>query len=94
MPLFVIDITYVKPLEEVEQRLAGHLDVLARGYDEGMFLLSGRKNPRTGGVILARAETREQVEALLAADPFHEVARIDVIEFNATKAASELAHLL
>ncbi len=94
MPLFVIDLTYVKPLEEVERRLAGHMEVLERGYADGTFLLSGRKNPRTGGVILAKAETREALDALLATDPFHEVARFEITEFAATKSASQLAHLL
>jgi uncharacterized protein YciI len=94
MPLFVIDLTYVKPLEEVEKRLAAHIDVLERGYADGVFLLSGRKNPRTGGVILAKADTREQLDALLSTDPFHEVAKFEITEFNATKSASQLAHLL
>jgi uncharacterized protein YciI len=94
MPLFVIDITYVQPLDEVERRMAAHLDVLRRGYDSGAFLLSGRKNPRTGGVILAKAEDRAAIEALIADDPFHEVARIEVVEFQPSKSASELAHLL
>jgi uncharacterized protein YciI len=94
MPYFVIDLTYVKPLEDVEQRLAAHLAVLERGYADGIFLLSGRKNPRTGGVILAQAETREKLDALLATDPFHEVARFDITEFVPSKSASQLAHLL
>jgi uncharacterized protein YciI len=94
MPLFVIDLTYVKPLDEVEKRLAGHMDVLERGYAGGMFLLSGRKNPRTGGVILAQAETREELDALFATDPFNEVAKFEITEFNATKSASHLAHLI
>ncbi|MDB5365254.1 MAG: cyclohydrolase [Rhodospirillales bacterium] len=94
MPYFVIDLTYVKPLEDVEQRMAAHLAVLERGYADGIFLLSGRKNPRTGGVILAQAETREKLDALLAADPFREVARFDITEFVPSKSASQLAHLL
>jgi uncharacterized protein YciI len=94
MPYFVIDVTYVKPIEEVERRMAGHVAVLERGYADGTFLLSGRKNPRTGGVILARADTRDAIDALLATDPFHEVARFQITEFLPTKSASQLAHLL
>jgi uncharacterized protein YciI len=94
MPLFIIDITYVQPLDEVERRMAAHLDVLARGYERGAFLLSGRKNPRTGGVILAKADDRAALDALLQDDPFHEVARFDITEFAPSKSASQLAHLL
>lgn len=94
MKFFVIDVTYEKPLDQVKRRMAAHLAVLERGYASGTFLLSGRKNPRTGGVILAQAETREALDALLATDPFHEVARFKITEFTPTKAASQLVHLL
>ena len=67
--MFILSLTYIAPLNEVDKHIAPHMDWVARGYDEGMFLASGRKEPRTGGVILARGE-RAEIEALVATDPF------------------------
>ena len=69
VPLCVIILRYVVPIEEVDRRMADHVAWLTRGYAEGVFLASGRQVPRIGGVILTRGHKRE-VEALVATDPF------------------------
>lgn len=94
--LFVVDVTYCKPLEEIDALLAGHVAFLDRHYSAGTFLVSGRKVPRTGGVILARAGSREFLAAILEEDPFHRAGAADyaVTEFQPTKAAEALAGLL
>src|SRR5262249_37730272 len=62
--------TYRKPLEEVEAFYPAHREWLMKHYASGRFLGSGPRMPRTGGVILARVESREEFLALLADDPF------------------------
>ena len=49
----------------------------------------GRKNPRTGGVIIAYNMTREEAEALTANDPFnvHGVAEYTITEMLPTRCA-------
>ncbi|WP_462169853.1 YciI family protein [Pseudoalteromonas xiamenensis] len=93
--MFIVNITYQTPLEEIEKHLEAHVAFLDKYYEAGVFLLSGRKNPRTGGVILARADSQDALQAILAEDPFyaHAVARYDVIEFVATKTAEPLVYL-
>ena len=93
-PVCLILITYIAPLDEVDRHMKPHLAWLERGYDEGLFLMSGRRNPRTGGVIVSRGQKAE-VEALAASDPFvtDGVATIEVIEFNASWAADKVAAL-
>lgn len=93
--MFLILLSYTKPLEQVDRLLAEHRKFLERQYAEGVFLLSGRREPRTGGVILARAETQIEIESILKEDPFHResVAEYSVIEFVPTMAAEDLAHL-
>ena len=94
-PVCLILITYVVALDEVDRHMKPHIDWLERGYDEGLFLLSGRRNPRTGGVIVCRGRKAE-VEALAASDPFvtSGAATIEVIEFNASWAAEAAVPLL
>ena len=89
--MFILSLTYVKPTEEADRLMQPHMDWLNAGYDSGMFLASGRKNPRTGGVILARGE-RAEIEAYAAADPFtvEGVAVNDVTEVAVTRTAAGL----
>ncbi len=85
--MFVILLTYKRPLSEVERYLAEHRAYLDRHYADGAFLCSGPRKPRTGGVILCRAADRESVEVLTAEDPFrmHGIADYEIIEFSPTK---------
>ena len=70
-----------------------HADWLNRQYEAGYFLASGRRKPRTGGVIIARPMSRLKLDAILATDPFAmgKLARYEVIEFQATRTAPELS---
>lgn len=67
--MFILSLTYTVPLDEVDKHITPHMDWVARGYDAGTFLASGRKEPRTGGAIIARGD-RAALEALVATDPF------------------------
>lgn len=70
--MFLFNLTYEKPLEEVGRLLPEHIRYLDRWYGEGKFLCSGRKNPRTGGVILCACADREEAERIRNAGPFYQ----------------------
>lgn len=93
--MFIVSLTYVKPLEEVDAHLAEHVAYLQRQYRNGVFLASGRKVPRTGGIILARAADRQTLQRILAEDPFYHqrIADYEVVEFVPSMTASELTML-
>lgn len=67
--MFILTLTYIAPLEEVDRHVPAHMDWIKAGYASGTFLASGRKVPRTGGFILAKGD-RAGIEALAATDPF------------------------
>lgn len=92
--MLILSLTYTAPLSEVDKHIAPHMDWVASGYDSGVFLASGRKEPRTGGVILARGE-RLALEALVASDPFVTagVAVYEVTEIVLSRTASGLEML-
>ena len=94
--MFVLLLTYVKPLPEVDALMREHVAWLKEGYAAGRFIVSGRQVPRTGGVILARGDDRAEIEALAATDPFVAggVATWEVVEFRASQVAKELRPLL
>jgi uncharacterized protein YciI len=94
--MFVLLLTYTKPLPDVDALMREHVAWLQEQYDAGRFLVSGRQIPRTGGVILARGDDRAEIEALAATDPFvsGDVATCEVIQFRASQAADGLDALL
>ncbi|MFI6805064.1 YciI family protein [Streptomyces luteogriseus] len=90
--MFVLELTYTAPLEAVDAVLEEHGVWLDEQYRQGVFLASGRKNPRDGGVIIAVAEERARIEEIIAKDPFVTagVCAYRVTEFVATKTAPAL----
>ncbi|MFI8100423.1 YciI family protein [Streptomyces sp. NPDC086023] len=91
--MFVMELTYTAPLEAVEREMDAHLAWLDTHYAKGVFLASGRKVPRDGGVILATGVSRAEAEAIAAGDPFvlAGVCAYRITEFVATKTAPSLA---
>ncbi|GGX15277.1 YciI family protein [Streptomyces chryseus] len=91
--MFVLELTYTAPVERVDELLAAHVEWLDAQYEAGVFIASGRKQPRDGGVILAVADDRARIEEIAAADPFTVagVCAYRITEFVATKTAPALA---
>jgi uncharacterized protein YciI len=85
--MFIVSLTYKTPIEEVEKHIADHVAFLDKYYALNIFIFSGRKNPRTGGIILANNVTRSELEQIITEDPFciQKIADYDVIEFTPTK---------
>jgi uncharacterized protein YciI len=81
--MFIVTLTYLKPVEDIDALMPGHVEWLKKGYADGLFIASGRRVPRTGGVILARSGDEQALRATLACDPFviHGAARCDIVEF-------------
>ncbi len=94
--MFVVSLRYLKPLEEIDRHLQAHREFLARYYDENVFICSGGRKPRTGGIILARGVSRERLAELLREDPFsvHGLAEYEIAEFTPTKYAEAFACFL
>ncbi|MFF8503019.1 YciI family protein [Streptomyces anulatus] len=91
--MFVLELTYTAPVERVDALMREHLAWLDEQYAAGLFIASGRKNPRDGGVILAVGEDRAAIERTAATDPFaeHGVCAYRITEFIATRTAPALA---
>ncbi len=81
--MFIVDIDYIRPLEEVDTCLQDHITWLKQQYKAGYFIASGRKTPRTGGVILSDMNKREDLEMVMAGDPFSKkgISKYTITEF-------------
>ena len=93
--MFIVSLTYKAELSEVDKHIEGHIQFLEKYYATGNFIASGRKVPRTGGVILVQANDRDEVEVIIKEDPFFiaDVADYDVTEFIPTMAADQFSEL-
>jgi uncharacterized protein YciI len=90
--MFIIELIYKADLAQIDAHMKAHVAFLKKHYASGHFLVSGRKIPRDGGIILAVAGTRQEIEAIAAQDPFcrEGLAEVRVIEFRASQRADDI----
>ena len=90
--MFVVELTYKAALTDIDAAMAAHVRFLKKYYAAGHFLISGRKIPRDGGIIIAVGESRQQIEAIMREDPFcqRDLADFRVIEFRASQRADDI----
>ncbi len=94
--LFIIILKYVVEVEKITDLRKAHLKYLDKYYATGVFLASGRQNPRSGGVIIAKSTSREKLYEILSEDPFHQhlCAEYQTIEFEPNKATKAFRSFL
>lgn len=85
--MFVIKLTYTKPLEVVTNLRPAHLEFLDKYYAKNVFVASGRQNPPVGGIIIATHTSKEELEKIIKEDPFYieKVAEYEITEFSPNK---------
>jgi uncharacterized protein YciI len=90
--MFVIELIYKAPLADIDAHMAAHVAFLRKYYAAGNFLISGRKIPRDGGIIVATGNDRQQIEAIVREDPFcaRGLADFRVIQFRASQRADDI----
>ena len=81
--MFVIDLNYIVPLEELDKHIIAHVDYLNKYHNQNIFVASGRKVPRTGSIIMAVAPSKEAIEKIISEARFyiHKLAEFKVTEF-------------
>ena len=94
--MFVIILSYIKPIEVIDALRPAHLEFLDRYFAKDIFLASGRQVPLKGGTILATGVSRAEIEQIITEDPFYieKVATFEIIEFNPGKVNPNIGKLL
>ncbi len=95
LTVFIVVLTYQCDLAEIDDAIPDHSAWLDVNYAEGVFVASGRRVPRVGGVILANGVTRDELDRRLCLDPLatRGLATYDVIEFDPSRTSPEIASL-
>jgi uncharacterized protein YciI len=71
MSVFVLLARYTRPAEEVDRMLDDHRAWITRHQEAGRILMTARQVPLVGGMILATGDSLEEMQAMIAEDPFH-----------------------
>lgn len=94
--MFVVTLTYLKPLSEVDKNLPAHRDFLKKCYQQNLFLASGPMNPRTGGILIVRSMEKSKLFEILENDPFKKngIASYEIVEFEPVLHAEAIKDLV
>ena len=94
--MFVIQLNYLVPPNEVDKYQQAHREFLDYYYKQGLLVASGPMKPRTGGIIIAATNDRAYIESIFKKDPYYlaEIAEYQFIEFTPVKHRDELKELI
>ncbi len=94
--LFMVVLKYLVNLEEIDKHRPEHLEFLSSLYATHTLIVSGPQVPRTGGVLLAKAHSRGELEEALKSDPFaiHQLAEYQIYQFEPTKMNDMFEHIM
>ena len=90
--MFIIELVYKADLKDIDAAMRPHMAYLKKHYAAGTFVVSGRKIPRDGGIILAVGKTRAEIEAIANEDPFVQrgLAEARIVEFRVSQRADDI----
>lgn len=90
--MFVVELIYKADLAAIDAQMRQHMAFLKKHYAAGTFVVSGRKIPRGGGIIIAAGKSRAEIEAIVKQDPFVKLGLADfrIIEFRASQRAQDI----
>ena len=93
MKFFIVDIQYTASQERIDDVVNSHRQFLQIGYEKGWLLCSGPKVPRTGGIVIARAPSLQDLVSFFNNDPYKikNCATHAYMEFNPVNFQSFLA---
>ncbi|WP_237573145.1 YciI family protein [Mycolicibacterium lacusdiani] len=88
----VLTLTYVQPLDVVDQTRPAHLEWIDGEIASGRLILAGRQESGAGGVLVTGDITAEEADDLIANDPYQLAGLVDYerVGFNAGKRAPGL----
>ncbi|EJC64114.1 YciI family protein [Rhizobium sp. 1AS11] len=93
--MFVVTLKFSANKAKAPALMEGHNAWLKRGFDEGIFLLSGSIQPSAGGAVLAHNTSRADLETRVQQDPFvvEDVVTVNILEIAPGRTDDRLAFL-
>lgn len=94
--IFIVLLKFSDNKDQAGQFMEGHKEWIKRGFDDGVFLLTGSLQPNLGGGIVAHNTSLADLENRVNDDPFvaENVVTADILEITPSKTDDRLAFLL
>jgi uncharacterized protein YciI len=94
--MFIVLLAFSQHKSRAGEFMEGHKAWLKRGFDDGVFLLSGSLQPNRGGGILAHNTSLPDLQSRVAEGPFvvENVVTAEVVEITPSKADARLQFLV
>lgn len=94
--MHIIFLKFTDNRHNAARHLPGHKAWLARGLEDGTFLLAGSLGSNLGGAILARGISTAKIRDTVNKDPFvrENIVSAEVVEFSPSGASAGFEFLL
>jgi len=94
--MFVVLLKFSDNKGNARQFMKGHNEWIERGFDDGVFLLTGSLQPSLGGGIVAHNTSLSDLQSRVNTDPFvvEGVVKAEILEIAPSKADTRLKFLL
>lgn len=94
--MFIVLLKFSENMAQAGQFMEGHNAWLKRGFDDGVFVLSGSLQPRLGGAIMAQNTSLVSLQSRVGDDPFvaEKVVSAEILEIAPAKTDPRLDFLL
>ena len=93
--MFIVLLKFSNNEDRASELMDGHKAWIQRGFEAGVFLLVGSMKPMAGGGVLAHHISLEELQVLVAEDPFvvEDVVTPEIIEISPARADERLKFL-
>ena len=80
----VLKLTYLQPLDVIEEARAAHVAWLQEEIEDGRLILAGRQEDESGGVLITADIGADEADHVMASDPYQQagLVRYERIGFN------------
>jgi len=93
--MFVVLLRFSDNKAQAGKFMDGHKEWIKRGFDDGVFLLSGSIQPSSGGAVLAHNTPYSDLQSRVNDDPFvaENIVSAEILEITPGQADERLAFL-
>jgi uncharacterized protein YciI len=94
--MFVVLLKFAENRSQAGAYMDGHNEWIKRGFNDGVFLLSGGLQPSLGGAVLAHNTSLSDLQSRVDGDPFvaETIVTAEILEITPAQADERLTFLL
>ena len=94
--MFIVLLKFAANKGRASELMEGHKAWIARGFDDGVFLLTGSLRPGLGGAVVAHNMSLADLQRRMSDDPFvaEGVVSAEILDIATSRTDERLASLL